>query len=70
MCHICLTTHLLLLFFPLLNKEKDSEEVDEKENDEANEKRTPEELEEASELSELDRRAIELFTTWLKEQKE
>ncbi|MDY3883821.1 division plane positioning ATPase MipZ [Porphyromonas somerae] len=57
-------------FFPLLNKEKDSEEVDEKENDDANEKRTPEELEEASELSELDRRAIELFTKWLKEQKE
>lgn len=57
-------------FFPPLDKVENSEEVDEKENDDANEKRTPEELEEASELSELDRRAIELFTKWLKEQKE
>lgn len=56
-------------FFPLLNKEKDSEEVDEKENDDANDKLPPRELESPSELSELDKRAIELFTKWLKEQK-
>lgn len=57
-------------FFPPLDKVENSEEVDKKGNDEVNEKRTPEELEETSELSELDRRAIELFTKWLKEQKE
>lgn len=57
-------------FFPPLDKVENSEEVDEKGNDEVNEKRTPEEPQETSELSELDRRAIELFTKWLKEQKE
>lgn len=57
-------------FLPPLDKEENSNEVNEKVDDKVAEKSTPKELEEASELSELDRRAIELFTKWLKQQKE
>lgn len=57
-------------FAPPLDKEENSEELAEKGDNKATEKSTTKELEEASELSELDRRAIELFTKWLKEQKE
>lgn len=57
-------------FFPPLDKEENSEELVEKGDDKVAEIPTTKELEVASELSELDRRAIELFTKWLKEQKE
>lgn len=56
--------------FPSLNKEKNSEEINEKVEEKATDNLTPEELENTSDLSELDKRAIELFTKWLKEQKE
>lgn len=57
-------------FFPPLDRAKSSEGVDEKRDGKIAEKTTSKKLEETSELSELDRRAIELFTKWLKEQKE
>ncbi|BDE81931.1 nucleotide-binding protein [Porphyromonas somerae] len=57
-------------FFPSLNKGENSEEVDEKIEEKVTDNLTPDDPEEASDLSELDKRAIELFTKWLKEQKE
>lgn len=57
-------------FFPSLNKGENSEEVDEKVEEKVTDNLTPDDPEEASDLSELDKRAIELFTKWLKEQKE
>lgn len=57
-------------FFPPLNKDENSEEVDEKVEEKVTDNLTPDDPKEASDLSELDKRAIELFTKWLKEQKE
>lgn len=57
-------------FFPSLNKGENSEEVDEKVEEKVTDNLTPDDPEDASDLSELDKRAIELFTKWLKEQKE